>query len=54
MVKQPAFMSFVWAIMRPFMQTKLRQRIHFHGNRLYGLLDSLSPQVWLENREYPA
>eukprot|EP00879_Flechtneria_rotunda_P018511 GHRR01019423.1.p1 GENE.GHRR01019423.1~~GHRR01019423.1.p1 ORF type:complete len:133 (+),score=52.57 GHRR01019423.1:1211-1609(+) len=31
-VNQPAYMRFLWAIVKPFMSKKLRQRVHFIGS----------------------
>ena len=38
-VHQPPFMSFMWAIVRPFLGEKMRQRVFFHGANIDSLAD---------------
>ncbi len=34
MLHQPAYMTFLWTLVRPFMKKKLRDRVHFFGSKV--------------------
>jgi hypothetical protein len=44
-VKQPGYMSFLWAIVRPFMSKKMRQRVHFLGHDVAAFHEFIDPEV---------
>jgi hypothetical protein len=45
LVKQPAYMNFLWALVRPFMKQKLRERVHFIGQDLAAFAQFIDPAV---------
>lgn len=42
-VNQPTYMSFMWAIVRPFMSAKMRSRVHLLGSDLKKLHELMDP-----------
>ena len=57
-VNQPTYMSFMWAIVRPFMSAKMRSRVHLLGsdlNKLHELMDpaDLPPEFGGTSTEDP-
>jgi CRAL/TRIO domain len=44
-VHQPAFMSFLWTIVRPFLGEKMRRRIFFHGADIDSLADVMDASL---------
>ena len=45
MVNQPAYMSFIWAVVRPFMSEKMKSRVHFIGKDTSAFHDFIDPAV---------
>jgi hypothetical protein len=44
-VNQPRYMNFLWALVRPFMKKKLRERVHFIGTDVAAFHEFIDPQV---------
>jgi hypothetical protein len=44
-VNQPRYMNFLWALVRPFMKKKLRERVHFIGTDVAAFHDFIDPEV---------
>ena len=42
---QPAFMTFMWALVRPFMSAKMRSRVRLLGKDLAAFATEMEPQL---------
>jgi hypothetical protein len=44
-VNQPSYMTFLWALVRPFMSQKMKARVHFIGAHTSAFHDFIDPAV---------
>ena len=45
MLNQPRFMSILWALVRPFMSAKLKQRVRFLGTDVDAFTKEMDPAL---------